>query len=66
MAKVIRYSILSAGECPDACIRALSISLNHKYIAHIMEVTGAISPKQYANAITRHEQKKKYCPMQHL
>ena len=31
-----------------------------------MEVTGTIWPKQYANVITRHEQKKKYCPMQHL
>ena len=30
-----------------------------------MVVTGDIFPKQYANAITRHEQKKKYCPMQH-
>ena len=29
-AKVIRYSILSAGEFPDACSRALSIALNHK------------------------------------
>ena len=30
-----------------------------------MAVIGAIFPKQYANTITRHEQKKKYCPMQH-
>ena len=30
-----------------------------------MAVTGAIFPKKYANAITRHEQKKKYCPVQH-
>ena len=29
-AKVIRSSILSAGECPDACSRALSIALNHE------------------------------------
>ena len=29
-AKVIRSSILSAGECPDACSRALPIALNHK------------------------------------
>ena len=29
-AKVIRSSILSAGECPGACSRALSISLKHK------------------------------------
>ena len=28
--KVIRSSILSAGQCPDACSRSLSISLNHK------------------------------------
>ena len=31
-----------------------------------MAVTGAIVPKIYTNAITQHEQKKKYCPMQHL
>ena len=30
-----------------------------------MAVTGTILPKQYANAITRHEQKKKI-PIQHL
>ena len=65
-ARVIRSSILSDGESPDACSRALSIALNHKEIASTMAVTGAISPKIYANAITRHEQKKKYCPMQHL
>ena len=29
-AKVIRSYILSSGECPDACSRALSIALNHK------------------------------------
>ena len=29
-AKVIRYYILSAGECTDTCSRALSIALNHK------------------------------------
>ena len=29
-AKVIRYSILSARECPEACSRALSIVPNHK------------------------------------
>ena len=52
-AKVICYSILSAGECPDACSRELSISLNHKSIATIMAVTGAIFQKIYANAITR-------------
>ena len=26
--KLTRYSILSSGECPDACSRALSIALN--------------------------------------
>ena len=29
-AKVIRSFILSAGECPYACCRLLSIALNHK------------------------------------
>ena len=29
-ARVIRYSILSAGESLDACSRALSIVMNHK------------------------------------
>ena len=57
---------ISHWESPDACSRALSISLNHKEIASIMAVTGTILPKQYANVITRHEQKKKYCPMLHL
>ena len=28
--KLIRSSILSAGECPDACSRELLIALNHK------------------------------------
>ena len=65
-ARLIRYSILSAGECPDACSRVLYIALNHKEISYIMAVTGAIFPKRYANTITRHEQKKRYCPMQHL
>ena len=64
-AKLIRSSISSAGEFPDACSRALSIALNHKEIAPIMDVTSANFPKQYANAITRHDQKKKYFPMQH-
>ena len=59
--KLIRPSILSAETCPDACIRALSIALNHKEIASIMEVTGAIFTKK-ANAITRHEQKKNIVP----
>ena len=51
-AKVIRYFILSSGEYTDACSRELSIALNHKEIASIMMVNGAILPKQYANAIT--------------
>ena len=57
-AKGIRYYNLSSGESPDACSRALSIALNHKDIASIMAVTGTIFSKQYANTITRHEQKK--------
>ena len=65
-AKGITSFILSSGESPDECSRALSISLNHKEIASIMAVTGTIFPKLYANAITRHKQKKKYFPMQHL
>ena len=64
--KVIRYSILSAGESLDACSRALSTALNNKEIASIMAVTSNILPKIYANAITRHEQKKFFCPMQHM
>ena len=39
-AKGIRSYILSSGESLDACSRALSISLNHKNIASIMEVNG--------------------------
>ena len=31
-----------------------------------MEVTVTILPRQFANAITRHKQKKKYFPTQHL
>ena len=57
--------ILSAWECTDTCSKALSIALNHKENTSIMAVTSAILPKKYANAITQHEQKKKYCPMQH-
>ena len=64
--KGIISSILSSGESLDAQSRALSISLNHGEIASIMVVTGTILPKRYANVITRHEQKKKYCHMQHL
>ena len=44
-AKVIRSSILSAGESLDACSRALSIALNHKEIASITAVTVTIFPK---------------------
>ena len=57
-AKRIRSSIISSGESPDAQSRALSIALNHMEIASILEVTGTIFPKRYANVITRHEQKK--------
>ena len=53
-AKVIRSSILSAGECPDTCSIALSIALNHKEIAPIIVVFGAISPKKYSNTMNRH------------
>ena len=41
-AKLISSSILSAGEFPDACSRALYIALNHKEIAPIIELTGAM------------------------
>ena len=61
-ANVIRSSILSSGEIPDAFSRALYIALNHKQIAPIMTVTGTIFPKQYTNVITRHEQKKNIVP----
>ena len=57
-AKGISSSILSHGESPDASSRALSIALNHGEIASIMEVTGTILPKRYANVITRHGQTK--------
>ena len=64
--KGICSSILSSGESPDARSKALSIALNHGEIVSIMAVTGTILPKRYANVISRHEQKKKYCHMQHL
>ena len=51
-AKVIRSSISSAGECPDACSISLSMAPNHKEIASIMAVTSDIFPKQYGNALT--------------
>ena len=51
-AKVIRSSILSPGESPDACSRALSFALNHKEIASNLAVTGTIFTKQYAIVIT--------------
>ena len=63
-AKGIHSSILSSGESPDAQSRALSIALNHREISSIMEVTGTILPKRYANVITRHKQKKIH--IQHL
>ena len=53
-AKIICSSILSSRESPEVCSRAFSIV----EIASIMAVTGTILPKQYANAINRHEQKK--------
>ena len=65
-AKGICSSVLSSGESPDARSRALPIALNHREIASIMVVTGTILPKRYVNVITRHEQKKNYCHMQHL
>ena len=46
-ARLIRSSILSYGEIPDACSRALSIALNHEEISSILAVTGAILPKIY-------------------
>ena len=65
-AKGICSSNLSSGGIPDAQSRALYIGLNHREIASILSVTGTILPKQYANVITRHKQKKIYCHMQHL
>ena len=59
-AKGIRSSILYSGESPDAQSRALYIALNHREISSIMEVTGTILPKRYANVITRHEKKEKH------
>ena len=50
--KGIRSSILSSGESTDAHSRALSIALNHREIASIIEVTGTIFPKRFANVIT--------------
>ena len=44
-AKLILSYILSAGGCPDACSRVLSIVLNHKETAFIMALTDAIFPK---------------------
>ena len=45
-AKVIRSSILSAGECPGTYNIELYIALNHKEIAPIMAVTVAIFQKK--------------------
>ena len=64
-AKLIRFPILYAQECPDACSRALYIAPNNKEFTSLWLVTGAIYPKKHANAITQHEQNKKYCPMKH-
>ena len=44
-AKVIRYSILSAGKCPDAFSRALYIAPNHKEIAPVTVVDQCHFPK---------------------
>ena len=56
-AKVVCSSILYAGECPDACSRALSIVLNHKEIASVMSVNGTIfqenMPMQLSNTKKR-------------
>ena len=60
--KVICSSILSAGESPDANSRALYIATTHKESLSIMEVTGAVFPKIYANAMTRHAQNKNIVP----
>ena len=51
-AKVIHSYILSAVGFPDTCSISLCIAPNHREIAPIMPVDGAIFPKQYANAIT--------------
>ena len=64
-ARLIRSSILSAGQFPDACSRVLSIALYHKVIAPIRAVTSAIFQKKKANTITWHEKKEKKCSMQH-
>ena len=44
-ARVIRSSILSSGEFPDAYSRALIIAPNHKDIPPLWLVNSAISPK---------------------
>ena len=65
-AKVIRSSILSAGESPDACSRSLYIALNHKCFSSIMAVTGAIFQKDMPTQLPDMKKRRKYCPMQHL
>ena len=64
-AKVIHSSILTAGECPDACSGVLSIALNHREIASIMAVTGAILPKNTPMQLPEMNKGKQYCPMLH-
>ena len=59
---VIHSYILSDWKCPYACSRELSNAPNLKEIASIMAVNSAIFPKQYANAITRHKEKKNIVP----
>ena len=64
--KLIHSSILSTWGCPYACIIELSIALNHKEIASIMEVTCAIFPKKMPMQLSDMNKRKQYCPMQHL
>ena len=64
-AKMIRSFISYAGECPDTWSRALSIVLNHKEVASIMAVTGAIFPKQMPIQLPDMN-RSFFCPMQHL
>ena len=61
-AKSIRFSILSAEECPDPCSRALYIALNHKEIASIMAVTSVISPKNMLMQLPDMKKRKNIVP----
>ena len=54
--------ILSAGEYPYACSRALSIALNHKESAPIMEATGTISPKNMLMQLPKMNKREKIVP----